>query len=367
MAETQMQFNTNSDYPPEGTEVRTKRDFGPPRIDRCDKYTTNVLRNGQVELARQVIVPSPQPIRSANAQQQQQQQQRTRTSRYESDDSSSDDDDTDMDDDLPLKEADHAFWLQRTIRGAIYGTVRAGIILRRLKPPMNTPNGEIIEWEVTDQFCAVKEYVRAKIDENLGSAENPHNEIAAMQYLVNYQRHMMQREENRDIPDEEILRTTEENMFTTNVMMPLGVFWDHTNLYCVMPYVNGGELFDVLDQRKTFPEAEARYWMLQILNGIETLQKAGICHRDMSLENLLTDKGGRALIIDMGMCIKIPYVDDDQRQRIPIFEDHRQRQRCLVQRDRSCGKVRFVSFPNQLFIHGYPFTNIVSIFSICFH
>lgn len=39
--------------------------------------------------------------------------------------------------------------------------------------------------------------------------------------------------------------------------------------------------------------------------GIENLQKAGICHRDMSLENLLVHRNG-ALIIDMGMCLRIP-------------------------------------------------------------
>jgi len=40
--------------------------------------------------------------------------------------------------------------------------------------------------------------------------------------------------------------------------------------------------------------------------GLENLQRSGICHRDMSLENLLVHENG-ALIIDMGMCLKIPY------------------------------------------------------------
>ena len=43
-----------------------------------------------------------------------------------------------------------------------------------------------------------------------------------------------------------------------------------------------------------------------ISQGLENLQRAGICHRDMSLENLLVHENG-ALIIDMGMCLKIPY------------------------------------------------------------
>lgn len=42
--------------------------------------------------------------------------------------------------------------------------------------------------------------------------------------------------------------------------------------------------------------------------GIETLQHVGICHRDMSLENLLVHRDG-ALIIDMGMCLLVPFGD----------------------------------------------------------
>ena len=43
-----------------------------------------------------------------------------------------------------------------------------------------------------------------------------------------------------------------------------------------------------------------------MVKGIEHLQNAGICHRDMSLENLLVHQNG-ALIIDMGMCLRIPF------------------------------------------------------------
>ena len=40
------------------------------------------------------------------------------------------------------------------------------------------------------------------------------------------------------------------------------------------------------------------------------MQKIGICHRDLSLENLLVHKDG-ALIIDMGMCLLVPYCEED--------------------------------------------------------
>jgi serine/threonine protein kinase len=49
------------------------------------------------------------------------------------------------------------------------------------------------------------------------------------------------------------------------------------------------------------------------------MQNAGICHRDMSLENLLVHKNG-ALIIDMGMCLRIPFANDGGNQLAASFD-----------------------------------------------
>jgi len=105
-------------------------------------------------------------------------------------------------------------------------------------------------------------------------------------------------------------------------MMPLDLLTDDRHLYSIMPYCNGGELFDRLDMNERFSEGEARYWMVQVLNGIENLQDAGICHRDMSLENLLVHRNG-ALIIDMGMCLRIPFEQPQQQaqQSAPLSAD----------------------------------------------
>lgn len=39
------------------------------------------------------------------------------------------------------------------------------------------------------------------------------------------------------------------------------------------------------------------------------LQKKGVCHRDISLENLLLDEADRAVLIDTGMSLRVPYTD----------------------------------------------------------
>lgn len=64
-----------------------------------------------------------------------------------------------------------AYWLRRTLRAAIYGKVRFGIVLRKLDPPLqlllpdaSSPTEVIrIEWEATTETVAVKELMWSQI------------------------------------------------------------------------------------------------------------------------------------------------------------------------------------------------------------
>jgi serine/threonine protein kinase len=42
----------------------------------------------------------------------------------------------------------------------------------------------------------------------------------------------------------------------------------------------------------------------------------GVCHRDMSLENILLDEFDRSIIIDLGMCLRVPFASNDGEGRI---------------------------------------------------
>jgi serine/threonine protein kinase len=65
-------------------------------------------------------------------------------------------------------------------------------------------------------------------------------------------------------------------MREANIMMPLDLLSDERNLYSIMPYCDGGELFERLDLNERFSEEEARYWIDQVLNvssSISTYQR----------------------------------------------------------------------------------------------
>lgn len=185
-------------------------------------------------------------------------------------------------------EIKHAYWIQRTIREAIYGRVLFAVILKRR--PRNLVLIDGAEWEVTPDHCAVKEmswqHIRREQDR---LAEDPIKEVSSMQYLSRWWRQMQQCKNQQQqfqqaqqmglgnqlisplqprAIDNHHADVTESFfvMRDTNIMMPLDLLSDERNLYSIMPYCDGGELFERLDLNERFSEDEARYWMDQVLN-----------------------------------------------------------------------------------------------------
>ena len=125
------------------------------------------------------------------------------------------------------------------------------------------------------------------------------------------------------------VRRKSQDMLCSHIVMQLDLLSDDRYLYSVMPYCDGGEMFDVIEKKRRLTEPEARYCMRQLLRALRCLKNAGVCHRDLSLENLLVCNG-KILVIDMGMCLRIPV-------------DNVSRRRCLIQPQDVCGKWHYMS------------------------
>lgn len=75
------------------------------------------------------------------------------------------------------------------------------------------------------------------------------------------------------------------------------------HLYIVTEYLEGGELFDKIEELQTFSEAEAAHYMSQILHAVSYLHSAKIVHRDLKPENIVfesKDSESNLKIIDFG-------------------------------------------------------------------
>ncbi|KAF9901051.1 hypothetical protein EC991_006586 [Linnemannia zychae] len=79
------------------------------------------------------------------------------------------------------------------------------------------------------------------------------------------------------------------------------VYETDKELFLIMEYVSGGELFEYLVNKGRLEEPEALRFFQQIIVGLAFCHKRKICHRDLKPENLLLDHRRNVKIADFGM------------------------------------------------------------------
>ena len=179
-----------------------------------------------------------------------------------------------------------------------------------------------IIFELTEEMVAVKVNYSQRMEElRHRHAEDPLKEIAAMQIMGNQH---------------------------PNVMGCIDVLFDGQALNVVMKYCGSGDLFELLqnsvraDQQPGMTEPQARYWFRQVIAGLKHVHSVGICHRDLSPENVMIDGTG-CLVIDMGMSIRIPYTDPSTGSKLGVTDRSRGTQRRMIRPQGACGKLPYMS------------------------
>ncbi|KAI8146706.1 camp-dependent protein kinase 9 [Fennellomyces sp. T-0311] len=82
-------------------------------------------------------------------------------------------------------------------------------------------------------------------------------------------------------------------------------FQDNTNLYMLLEYVVGGELFSHLRRAGRFTNDMTRFYASEIVLAIEYLHSKNIVYRDLKPENLLLDHNGHIVLTDFGFAKQI--------------------------------------------------------------
>ena len=78
-------------------------------------------------------------------------------------------------------------------------------------------------------------------------------------------------------------------------------FQDYSNLYLVMDYLTGGDLRYHISKKDIFTENETKFFISNIILGLEYIHKNNIIHRDIKPENLVLDNKGYVHITDFGV------------------------------------------------------------------
>ncbi|KAA0192638.1 cAMP-dependent protein kinase catalytic subunit alpha [Fasciolopsis buskii] len=82
-------------------------------------------------------------------------------------------------------------------------------------------------------------------------------------------------------------------------------FKDNTNLYMVLDFVAGGEMFSYLRRVQKFNEDDARFYASQVVLAFEYLHFFDLVYRDLKPENLLIDGNGYLKVTDFGFAKRI--------------------------------------------------------------
>ncbi|ORY96167.1 kinase-like domain-containing protein [Syncephalastrum racemosum] len=87
-----------------------------------------------------------------------------------------------------------------------------------------------------------------------------------------------------------------------------GTFQDDANLYMIMDFVPGGELFSLLRKSKRFSNDMARFYAAEVLMALVYLHNQDILYRDLKPENILLDGTGHIRLTDFGFAKRVPDV-----------------------------------------------------------
>ena len=100
--------------------------------------------------------------------------------------------------------------------------------------------------------------------------------------------------------EKDILSMSPDNIWQTKLFYS---FIEGDYLYFIIEHCPGGDLLSYFDMKDYLTEEEARFYIAEIILGVESLHRNKCIHRDIKPENIFIDKYGHLKIGDFGLSI----------------------------------------------------------------
>lgn len=139
-----------------------------------------------------------------------------------------------------------------------------------------------------------------------------------------YNKRALQETSSKDLEEDPLQEMAWLSFFAStashpNIISALEIFCDATSYHMVMPFINGGDLLDVLSASgglQRFSCRQARKLLSDLIPALSHLHAHGVVHRDLSIENILYDKDkDQYVLIDLGLCLQLPEPDKSGKRK----------------------------------------------------
>uniref|UniRef100_A0A7S2YHN3 Protein kinase domain-containing protein n=1 Tax=Entomoneis paludosa TaxID=265537 RepID=A0A7S2YHN3_9STRA len=87
----------------------------------------------------------------------------------------------------------------------------------------------------------------------------------------------------------------------------VNVYMDERNVFMLMNIIRGGELYSAMKKMgiRGMPEKDSKFYAAGILEGLCYMHNRDIAYRDLKAENVLLDKDGYPVIVDLGFAKRV--------------------------------------------------------------
>jgi serine/threonine-protein kinase len=102
------------------------------------------------------------------------------------------------------------------------------------------------------------------------------------------------------------------NLNHSNIISTYDFGFDQDHLYIVMEYIDGTDLKEWINSRKSVNLSDARNYLIQAAEGLSYAHEAGIIHCDVKPQNMLIGNQGILKITDFGVARAIETISRDE-------------------------------------------------------